>query len=702
MPWPPIDDSLLAANAATWSFSLGRPVVLAVAPDGAVLYRRTPPRSFQADLYVWENGAERRLVSVDALLAGGDEQLSAEEKARRERTRTATRGVVDIDLSRDGRTILVPLGGRLFLVDRASGVARALELDGEALDPRLSPDASRVAFVRGGAVWWAPTAGGPARRLTTPAHPDETHGAAEFVAQEELHRTRGWWWSPKGSAILFQRTDERPVATWWVADARDPARPPTAFRYPRAGTANAVVDLGLVPITGGEPRWFRWDLARWPYLAHVDWSGDGPVLLQVLDRDQAEIALLALDVATGQFRTLLVERDPAWINLAPGNATRVGEGFLWMTERSGAWTLHHHAADGSEIARLTPPELGLRAILGLVDRDVLVSAATDPRQAHVWRVPLDGGRPVPLTSGGGLHTGFAAGGRIVLSAARPEGGVVTEVHTADGLRQVLPSVAERPAIVPTTVFETVTLEGRIHHCALTRPRAFTPGRRYPVLMKVYGGPHAKTVHDTLDTYLVDQFYADAGFIVIRSDNRGTPDRGRDWERAVRHNLVQAPLDDQVGALQALGARHAELDLGRVGIFGWSFGGYLSAMAVLLRPDVFHAAVAGAPVTDWSLYDTAYTERYMGTPQDNPEGYRLTSALTHAAGLSRPLLVLHGLTDDNVYFAHTVAFVQALYMAGHRVELVPLSGTHMVPDPAVAIAKERVHVAFFREKLGDGA
>ncbi|HWU88637.1 MAG TPA: S9 family peptidase, partial [Kofleriaceae bacterium] len=238
-----------------------------------------------------------------------------------------------------------------------------------------------------------------------------------------------------------------------------------------------------------------------------------------------------------------------------------------------------------------------------------------------------------------------------------------------------------------------------HHVAITRPRAFDRTRRYPVLLKVYGGPHAVIVLAARDSYVMDQWYADAGFIVVRSDNRGTPNRGRAWERAILKDLITVPLEDQVGALQALGGRHPELDLGRVGVFGWSFGGYVSAMAVLLRPDVFKAAVAGAPVTDWALYDTAYTERYMKTPAANPEGYQATSALTHAAKLARPLLLIHGLTDDNVHLAHTLALIEALYIAAKRAEVITLSATHMVPDPKLNLAREQVQVEFFRQHLG---
>lgn len=699
MPWPVLDEALLTAAAATYSFTLGRPVVLAVAEDGAVLFRRTPPRSFTADLYVADASGVRRLVGAEELLGGAAEALSPEEKARRERTRTATRGVVDTSLPTHGREVLVPLGDRVFVVDRDSGAAEELPVGGPVLDARFSPDGRRVAFVRDDDLWVIERSGGPPRRLTHRPSPNITHGTAEFVAQEELSRQRGWWWSPDSRWIVFQRTDLSPVDTLHIADARHPDRAPTAFRYPRAGTANAVVDLGIVAADGGEPRFVRWDLARYPYLAAVAWPAEGPLLLTVMNREQTDLALLTLEPAGGTFRTLLTEHDDAWLNLAPGNPTWVGDGFVWMTERSGAWTLERHHEDGAWQEQLLGPEFGLRGVVGRAGGDLVVSASVDPRQAHVWRVPLRGGRPEPLTSGGGVSTAMTGGGTVVIHTLLAGGGSVTRMIDRRGRETELPSVAERPPVLPTTRLETVTVEGRSHHVAITRPRSFDPRRRYPVLLRVYGGPHAKMVLDTLDAYLLDQFYADAGFVVVRSDGRGTPDRGRDWERAVLGDLGTIPLADQVGALQALGARYPELDLGRVGVFGWSFGGYLAAMAVLRRPDVFHAAVAGAPVTDWALYDTAYTERYMKTPQANPAGYREASALTWADGLSRPLLVLHGLTDDNVYFAHSAALVQALYLAGKRAELVPLSGTHMVPDPRLVTARERTQVGFFREHLG---
>jgi dipeptidyl-peptidase-4 len=706
--WPPADEAFIRQFAATYGFRLGAPGDVAIAPDGDVLFVRTGPRSFVGDLHERDakTGEVTRVLDAETLLGGGEETLSAEEKARRERLRKATRGIGGFELSRDGSRLLVPLSDRLFLVERASAKVVSLETgDGFPYDPQLSPPADRVAFVLDGDLWVVDArAGASPRRLTVRPSPTVEHAMAEFVAQEEMDRTRGYWWSPDGSHIAYQRSDVSKVDTLYVADPAHPDRAPTPFRYPRAGTANAEVTLGVVPVAGGETRWIEWDHARWPYLTRVLWPDRGPLTLVVMNRAQTELAILAAD-ESGTTRMLLTESDPAWLDLPEPELPYWlgdGSGFLWATERRGAWQLELRRADGAFVRELTPPDLGYQAYAGFDEsaRAAWVLASRDPTQSQVWRVPLESA-PEPVTREDGVHSVEVArtGGWTVLTLSPVDGGRRYEVRRPDGTPAgVLPSVAEDPPWVPKV--EWTTAGSRDFHAAIIRPRDFEPGRRYPVIVHTYLGPTSLMVRRTgrHTAYLLDQWYADAGFVVVAIDGRGTPHRGRDWLRAVHKDLITTGLGDQVEGLQALGTRYPELDLGRVGIYGWSFGGYASAMAVLLRPDVFHAAVAGAPVTDWTLYDTFYTERYMQTPQENPEGYARTSAITRAAELTRPLLVIHGTTDDNVHFANSLGLVQALFRAGKDVELLPVSATHMTPDPEVALALHRKQLEFFRRHL----
>jgi dipeptidyl-peptidase 4 len=707
--WPDVDDGYITQLAATYSFRLGHPQEVTVAPDGDVLFTRTEPRGFVAALYERDHatGEVTRLLDVAGLLDGADEAVSAEERARRERLRQATRGISGYGLSRDGTRLLVPVSDRLFVVDRASGSSRELATGaGFPYDPRLAPAGDRVAYVIDGDLWVAPTSGAAPRRLTTRASPEIEHGVAEFVAQEEMDRTRGYWWSPDGQRIAYQRTDLAPVEVLHVADPAHPDRTPIGFRYPRAGTANAIVTLGVIAADGGDTTWIDWDRGRWPYLCRVVWDDGAPLTLVVMNRAQTELAVLAADADRGTTRVLLTETDDAWLNLEPHLPRWIGDGagLVWATERNGALQVELRLPDGALARALTPVELGLQKVAGIdVEAGLVwVEASTDPIQTHVWAVPIAGGAPRAVTTEDGVHTATVAGrgGRVVVTSRPRSGGLRVEVRGPDGgVIAVLPSVAEEPPAQPAVEWTTVTIDDRVHHASIVRPRGFDPARRYPVLLRVYGGPHKRVVEATPRSFLLDQWYADAGFVVVATDGRGTPYRGRAWERAIHRDLITVPMADQIAVLRALAARHPELDLERVGVHGWSFGGYVAAMAVLLHGDVFRAAIAGAPVTDWALYDTFYTERYMQTPDDNPQGYRATSAITHAARLDRPLLVIHGTTDDNVHFAHSLALVEAAFRAGKTIELVPVSATHMTPDPVVARALHRRQLDFFRTHLG---
>jgi dipeptidyl-peptidase-4 len=299
----------------------------------------------------------------------------------------------------------------------------------------------------------------------------------------------------------------------------------------------------------------------------------------------------------------------------------------------------------------------------------------------------------------GVHGGRLAGGTLVVTRqALDEDGVTTTVHAAEGETRTVTSFAEPSGLTPHVTLHTAG--DRALHTALLLPSWHTPGTPLPVLMDPYGGPHAQRVVAARGAHLTSQWFAEQGFAVVVVDGRGTPGRGPEFERAVWGDLAAPVLDDQVDALHALAADHPELDLGRVGIRGWSFGGYLAALAVLRRPDVFHAAVAGAPVTDWALYDTHYTERYLGRPDTHPAAYARTSLLPDAERLTRPLLLVHGLADDNVVAAHTLRLSSALLAAGRPHSVLPLSGvTHMTPQEVVAENLLLLQVQFLRDALG---
>jgi len=733
------DPEFLEQYTATLRFTLGTPQAIQVVPGGrAALFLRSGPRSLVRDLYELdvETGQERLLASAERLLGGGEERLTPEEKARRERARLAARGIAAYDLPDDAARVLVPLGGRLFVLERRGGAVRELPAEGGyPLDARFSPDGARVACVRGGDLYVIDVAAGTQRRLTTGATPALTHGLAEFVAQEEMGRREGYWWSPDGRTLAYEESDTSQVELFHIADPMHPERPADAWPYPRPGHANAVVRLGLVAADGAggaagitgtsgagnatgatrpsptsatgpagaasPTRWIAWDRDKFPYLVAVHWRHGGPLTILVQNREQTEELLLAVDPQTGASRTLLAERDAAWLDI-PHTVPRWlddGSGFLWISERTGEPRLELRAADGAARRWLTPPGFGLRSLAGVDSAAgaVYVAASADPTQEQLWRLPLAGGEPVPLTREPGVHGAVMArdGSAAVWSEASLAGDRSWSVRRRDGTEAGrLRSVAERPPFLPR--LELAHLGPLGFNAAVIRPRSFQAGRRYPVLVSVYAGPGIQTVRrDWGGSFPLDQWIADHGYVVLVLDGRGTPGRGRDWERVIKGNLIDIQLADQVAGLQAAGARYPEMDLSRVGIFGWSFGGYFSAMAAMRRPDVYRAAVAGAPVCDWRDYDTHYTERYLGLPQANPEGYRRSSVETWCPGLRVPLLVVHGTADDNVYFMHSLKLTDALFRAGRPYDFLVLPGfTHMVPDAAVQRALQERILAFF--------
>jgi dipeptidyl-peptidase-4 len=712
------DPDFLEQYAVTYRFSQGHPGSFRITPEAdAVLFLRAGARTFVNDLWVYDvaSAEERVLLTAAQVLEGAEEELSAEERARRERMRVASRGIASFDLSPDGRFLLVPLSGRLFLIERARaaepGAVRELPSSGGfPVDPRFSPDGARIAVVRDGDLWVIDVASGSERRLTTKASEHIEHGTAEFVAQEEMSRFEGYWWAPDSRSLLVQETDVSGLERMHVVDPMHPEQEPHASPYPRPGMPNASVRLHLIAATGGAMREVAWDRERYPYLATVRWTAGAPITLLVQDRLQQEEVLLAVDPATRQSSTLLIERDDAWLNLDQDVPRWIANGtqFLWTTERDGEWRLELRARDGSLVRTLTPEGLGYQGLAAVDEAHGVawITASREPTEQHVLSVALDGSRPPePRTTEPGIHEIVVAreGALQVITSRTLTTARRTVVHRGDGTEVgVIRSVAEVPAFEPSVTLERVG--EREIRTAIVRPRNFVEGTRYPVLVHVYAGPGVRYVTAERDRWLLNQWFADHGFVVVTFDGRGTPGRGREWERAIRGDFIGVPLEDQVAALEACGAAHPEMDLERVGIWGWSFGGYFSAMAVLRRPDVYRAAVSGAPVSEWRDYDTHYTERYLGMPEtDGEEGaYTRSSVLTYARATEaepRPLLVVHGTADDNVYFSHAIKLSDALFRAGIRHEFLPLAGlTHMVPEPIVSRRLQTRIIDFFHGAL----
>jgi dipeptidyl-peptidase-4 len=701
----------LEQYAVTNRFSNGRAAGMEITRAGdAVLFLRSGPRSFQRDLYEFDvaTGAERVLLTSAQILGGAKENLTDEEKARRERMRLTARGITSFQISHDDHTLLLPLSGKLYLVDRKTAAVRQLvSTAGSPVDPQFSPDGKRVACVRGNELYVTDVDNRKEKCLTSGATATITHGLAEFVAQEEMGRMHGYWWSPDSRQLVYQETDTSGVEELSIADQAHPERPAQTWPYPRAGKNNAKVRLGIISADGGETKWLLWDTNEFPYLARVSWAKNAPLVILVQNREQTLEVLYEVDPASGEKKELLRESDAAWLNL-DGEMPKWlpdGKAFLWSTERRGGWQLELHKRDGNLDRVLTSPELNYRHLAAIDEaaNAAIVAGGPDPTQTQIYRVSLEKvGQPEPITHEPGVHAAIISeeSGVSVRSWQSLSSDAKQVVFRRDGSTAgELKSMAEKPGVAPAVELVEIGSEPRMH-AAIVRPHDFRPGTRYPVIVSVYAGPHAQMVLASRARYLLDAWLANQGFVVVSVDGRGTPARGRAWERVIKGNFIQIPLADQVHGLQALGKKYPELDLTRVGIFGWSFGGYFTAMAMMQRPDVFHAGVAGAPVTDWHDYDTHYTERYLGLPAKDPHAYQISSALESAHELRRPLLLIHGTADDNVFFMHSIKLTEALFHAGREFNFLPLAGkTHVVADPPTVRDLYSRIGTYFLEHLG---
>jgi dipeptidyl-peptidase-4 len=716
-------DSFPRQQARTQRFALGVPRSFQISPDGRrIAFLRSKTGTDPVGclwLFDVETGRDQ-LIADPALISPGGEQLDQAEKARRERARERAGGIVGFATDAQLKIAAFALSGQLHAAGLAGSPAvRAITALAPAADPRPDPAGRRVAYLHGGALRVTDLATGDDYAIAEPGGtPDLSFGIAEFIAAEEMGRVRGYWWAPDGSALLVARVDESQVQRWYIADPANPDRPATQVGYPAAGTPNADVCLLLVSLDRSVIQ-VDWDRAAFPYLVTASWDSARPdaPLIVVQSRDQREMRVLTVDPATGTTRAIRADSDPHWLEIVPGVPAWTDHGrIVWTTDSDGARRLLVATPDelaANSAAPVTPATLHVREVLSVDGDTVLFSASADePTEIGLWTYGPDG--LAALEAADRLRqvaSGRRSGGTTViatrdLESARLTVRVLRDAQEAGRDAQEAGRIAEhaeRPLLPdPRPVIFAAGERGI--RTALLLPSWHRPGSaKLPVLLDPYGGPHAQMVLASAAIFLTSQWLAEQGFAVVVADGRGTPGRGTEWERAVAGNFAGPVLEDQIDALAGAAARCPDLDTSRVAIRGWSFGGYLAALAVLRRPDVFHAAIAGAPVTDMRLYDTHYTERYLGDPRDNGAVYEHNSLIADAAKLSRPLLLIHGLADDNVVVAHTLRLSQALLAQGRPHAVLPLSGvTHMAAQEEVAENLLLLQVDFLRSALRRGA
>ena len=672
-------DTFPRQYARTQRLTLGEPRNIVASPDGKrVLFLRSSSGSDSMNS-LWLCNVERSTETCIAdsrtlIIDSHSRDDSPEEKARRERAREGAAGIVSFSCDQDVHHAVFAVSGRLFICDmhHVKEIVITQPAAGLIYDPRISPDGKHIAYVRGNSLFVCDQAGNE-RCLAGEPHNDVSWGVAEFVAAEEMNRHRGFWWSPTSDALAIERVDNSPITLITIADPAQPKASPQTRRYPFAGTDNASTSLHLVDLFGASIP-VVWNTHEYEYLTSVQWNSFG-LVISVMSRDQRLLDIRKVQCTTGETESLHVERDDQWVELVAGGPSLISESqVMWCGERSGA-----RAVLVNNVA-ITPAHIQVRGIISATSEDVCFSGNTldQPPMLHAWKAHIATNTLTQLTQGDGVFTVSLGGTTTVVRSATMQ---QRRSRTLVNNHHELTNNAEEPLLNVNVAFHRVGPRGISTAIVLPEHHDGSP---LPVLFDPYSGPHAqRVVHSSL-AFAAAQWFANQGFCVVIADGSGTPGRGSAWEREVHNDLATSVLNDQIDVLNHLGEIAPCADTSRVAIRGWSFGGYLAALAVLRAPQHFHAAIAGAPVTDWRLYDTFYTERYLGNPTLDDAPYEVSSLLPDAKKLTRPLLIIHGLADDNVLAAHSLELSTALLHAGKPHEFLPLVGvTHMTPQEVVA-------------------
>jgi dipeptidyl-peptidase-4 len=698
---------------------------VALSPDGKrVTYLKGKADAANVqDLWAADvkGGEPYRLIDSAALSSG--KELSEAEKARRERARVAaTRGIVEYSWDEEGRFILVPLDGDLYLDSVADGkVTRLTETPGDEVDAKVSPKGGFVSYVRDQNLYIKPlenggAAGGTEKPLTTQGKDALSFGVAEFVAQEEMDRFTGYWWNPGETSIAYTRVDESTVDVIPRADIGPGGATVVEQRYPRAGRPNAVVDLFVQDLATGKTVQIDLGPNKDIYVARVDWSADGKTLyVQRQTRDQKTVELIAYDPASGTGKTIVTDTDAHWIELSDDFKPLKDGSFLWSSEKSGYKHLYHYAASGKLIAQVTQGDWPINALEGVdqARKTAIFSASIDtPLERRIYEVSYaKPGKPKALTPAGGWWTAKVAetGGAFTAGYSDPKTPPQTALYDATGKRvrwiEENRLDASHPywpyaATLPVPEYGTLKAsDGEVLNYQILKPVGFDPAKTYPAIVSVYGGPHAQTVSRSWQS-VRERPYLEAGYVIFKLDNRGSTNRSAKFKRALDRRMGTVEVEDQLAGAKFL-AGLPYVDPEKLGVMGWSYGGFMTLMLMTAPDTPFKAGAAGAPPTEWGLYDTHYTEQFMGKPDENKAGYADSDVLNRLKTLKpNSLLLLHGMADDNVIFENSVRLIAALQKNATPFEMMLYPGERHSAGSSKAkgVHVLETHLQFFDRQL----
>ncbi|UQA63802.1 S9 family peptidase [Polyangium aurulentum] len=627
--------------------------------------------------------ASKVLVSA-ADLPGSSKPISREEELRRERQRQRGGGIASYAWAKRANVLMIPSSGDVFVRAEDGKITRLTDTNEPELDPQICDTGAQVAYVRGGDLYAVDVASRKETRLTQGGPAGTTRGLSDFLAQEEMDEPSGFFWAPGCGSIAYLEVDETAVAETPVLGYRGGRADLMMQRYPVPGAKNPKVRAGIVDLKTKKTTWLKWPNEEERYLGRFAWAPDGKALyVQTLDRAQKRLGLSRVDARTGEAKEIVTETSPSWHEFTEMRPLEGSPRFLWKHNQGGHWHLElRDGATGAVIKALTSGDwdvFGIPRVDEAGGRVFFTANKDAPLDRQLYSVSLEGGEPKRVTEEPGVHSAtLDRGARVMVdlhsAMDRPPKVVIREVGGKE-IGQLPAPMDEDFERLRVRTPEIVTVDGpggvKLYG-ALLPPRTIVPGKRHPVVVMVYGGPHAQTVVNGWSPRLLWQHLADRGFVVFQLDNRGSGGRGPAFEAPLVGKVGDVELADQITGLDAIGKR-PYVDLGRVGIYGHSYGGYMAALALLKAPDRFHVGVAGSPVTDWRLYDSAYTERYLGLPAKTGAAYDAADLTKMAGNLKGKLFLMHALMDENVHFQNTAELIDALIGANKRFDLMVFPG-----------------------------